>query len=189
MKNKKKIALIFTVLVLLILMSINFNVSNYSNTTSVFLLGDAPFTKAAESKLNGLNVNKLLYNKNSERINKSTYSDSLFCDTLKYKSIINIKYFIDDLAISIARFIPLYKPISYDAIIIYEWEAKVKSNKGDFNVINQSSLKIDGNYRMSGLISATNAKKKVMKSLRESVETEIKKEIDHKVYEQIKNYN
>ncbi len=96
------------------------------------------------------------------------------------KSNVKLKY-IEDTSIGLTRFLPYYKPVQVHSNIHYQWTAEVWKNNKKSLMTNQKKINLDGVADIKGFCSASHAKKIILKSVKDQVEKEIRKDIDNQI--------
>jgi hypothetical protein len=107
----------------------------------------------------------------------NTDNDSSF---IEIKSNVKLKY-IDNTSIGLTRFLPYYKPVQVHSIIRYQWAAEVWKNNKKSLMTNQRIFNLDGVAVIKGFCSASHASKIIMKSVKDQIEKEIRKDIDNQI--------
>lgn len=78
-------------------------------------------------------------------------------------------------SIGLGRFLPLYKPVSFDGKAAYQWDV-VKNNGKKLS--NTGKFEFDGGLLIKGFCSASNASKSIRKAIKKAIEDQIKKEVN-----------
>ena len=124
----------------------------------------------------GTNVNYISYSTSQTKKIK-TDSDS---STTELKSNVKLKY-IDDTSIGLTRFLPYYKPVQVHSKIHYQWTAEVWKNNRKSLLTSHSILNLSGIADITGFCSGSQAQKLIMKSVKDQIEKEIRKDIDNQI--------
>ena len=188
MTKKRRIILAVAVIILLLIIFMNFSLSTSTSSNKVWNEPDFAWNSQIDEKLDGLLVNKSIdfsKEKFSKQV-KKTISDSTVIESnvnVEFDKKLTIKYIFENLDISLARYIPIYKPISYKTEVYYKWTAEINGLKIDTTLTGHGKMRIEGDNNIFGIYSSSKAYNDILKAIRVPVKKGINTEIDKKIQE------
>ncbi len=173
MKKNKKLIIAVAITIIILLVVSNFNLFVSTQYISINKIENTDTdTDIMLSAIINQNVTKgTLYVKPDK-----TADDSLINE--KKELEINYRYTHKE-SIGLGRFLPLYKPVSFNGTAIYQWD--VVRNNG-VKVSNLGVLEFSGDVTIKGLSSPSNATKSIQKAIKKAVEDEMNKEVNKQLF-------
>ena len=173
MKSKQKYLIIIGLVVIVLVYAIICGYSNSTVTTSVI--------KTEIPADDSLMLRSIQLSNDSSTLSRKT--TTVVTDngltTTKTRNY-SVSFWYMSKKIGGGRYIPWYKPVTYSADVFYKWSSKINVHQNDTVIQGNTLLKINGKMTVTGLLSATNVKRKVEKLMEQTINQEIIKDIDAK---------
>lgn len=166
--------LVFVFFLLLLVFSLFLILGGYSDKTYLNTTQENDTTAFLNS-----HPDYTLYTFNNKNISKTIKSenDSTW-QNIMYDSKIQ---FYKKTDLGIARFLPYYKPVSINSVVVYRWEVIIKNTNENRILKGNGKLKINGKTTYLGNISQKKVKKIILEKVVKEAEKNINSEIDKRI--------
>lgn len=168
MKKNKKVIIAVVIVVLVLLLS-NFSFFTSTQHISIYKVENTD-SNLSITALQNLNITKgtLLLKSVQSNGSSDNKTENL---TINYR-------FTHEESIGYGRFIPLYKPISFDGKAAYQWD--VLQSNGQ-RLSNSGKFEFDGGLTIKGFSSPSTVTKSIRKAINKAIEDQIKKEVNSRL--------
>ena len=171
MQKNKKLIIGIGIALLFILLLANFSFFTSTQHISINKVENSD-SDILINAIQNLNITKGTMTVKSGQSNDSTIVKT---EDLK----INYRYTHEE-SIGLGRYLPLYKPVSFNGKAVYQWD--VLQNNGK-KLNNSGKFEFDGGLSIKGFCSASTASKSIRKAIKKAIEDQIKKEVNEKLYD------
>jgi hypothetical protein len=169
MQKNKKLIIGIGIALLFILLLANFSFFTSTQHISIYKVENSD-SDILINAIQNLNITK-----GTMTVKSGQSNDSTFVKTEDLK--INYRYTHEE-SIGLGRFLPLYKPVSFNGKAAYQWD--VVQNNGK-KISNSGKFEFDGGLSIKGFCSASTASKSIRKAIKKAIEDQIKKEVNEQL--------
>lgn len=81
-------------------------------------------------------------------------------------------------SISLARYIPLVKPVSFSSSVSYDWNYEYRTSSGSTSYSSSGSVTTDGMMYAYGLTAGKTVHKNIMNTIKEKIKEEVMKNVN-----------